>query len=158
MSDGPRIVRDDLAGPAIARFLAEHLEEMRAVTPPGSVHALDLDALRRPEVAFWSLLDGDTVLACGALKRLDPAHAELKSMRTAPAHRGRGLGARMLAHLLAEAARAGYRRVSLETGSFAFFAPARALYQRWGFTPCPPFADYTDDPNSSYLTRTLTAR
>ena len=150
------IVRDDLSGPAIAEFLTQHLRDMRSVSPPGSVHALDLDALRRPDVTFWTVLDGSGAVAgCAALKELGPAHGEVKSMRVAPAHRGTGLAPRLLEHLLAEARRRGYRRLSLETGSMAFFAPARALYARHGFTVCGPFGSYREDPNSVFMTREL---
>lgn len=147
------IVVDDLSGPGIATLLAEHLRDMRATSPPESVHALDLDGLRRPGVTVWSArLDGG-VVGCAALAELGEGHAEIKSMRTAAAHRGRGIGSALLRHLLAEADRRGVARLSLETGTQDFFAPARALYVRYGFVPCGPFADYTDDPNSAYFTR-----
>ena len=146
------IVADDLSGPEIAAFLAEHLRDMHATSPPESVHALDLDGLRRPEVAFWSAWRPGTLVGCGAFKRLDATHAELKSMRTHPAHRGTGVGTAILRHLLAQARSGGFHRVSLETGSMAFFAPARALYVRHGFLECPPFADYREDQNSVYMT------
>ncbi|WP_459645102.1 GNAT family N-acetyltransferase [Kineococcus sp. NUM-3379] len=150
------MVRDDLAGPAIAEFLTEHLQDMRSVSPPESVHALDLDALRRPDVTFWTVLDASGAVAgCAALKELDPAHGEVKSMRVAPAHRGTGLATRLLEHLLTEARRRGYRRISLETGSMGFFAPARALYARHGFTACGPFGSYREDPHSVFMTREL---
>ena len=150
-----RIVRDDLAGPEIAAFLEEHLREMRSVTPPESKHALDLDGLRRPDVAVWSVWDGDTLVGCGALKRLDDDHAEIKSMRTLAARRRGGVGSLLLRHLVTEARRAGCRRLSLETGSADFYLPARRLYERHGFRPCEPFADYRHDPNSVYLTLEL---
>jgi putative acetyltransferase len=150
-----RIVVDDLRGPEIAAFLQEHLDQMRAITPPESVHALDLDALRRPEVTFWTALDGATVVGCGALKVLGDGHAEVKSMRTAPTHHRRGVASAVVRHLVSEARRAGHTRLSLETGSPEFFAPARALYAKHGFTCCGPFADYTDDPHSVYMTRTV---
>jgi putative acetyltransferase len=150
-----RIVRDDLAGPEIAAFLEEHLREMRSVTPPESKHALDLDGLRRPDVAVWSVWDGDTLVGCGAPKRLDDDHAEIKSMRTLAARRRGGVGSLLLRHLVTEARRAGCRRLSLETGSADFYLPARRLYERHGFRPCEPFADYRHDPNSVYLTLEL---
>lgn len=151
-----KIVLDDLSGPEIARFLEAHLEQMREITPLESKHALDLDALRRPEVTFWTVRDGDAVVGCGALKRLDDAHAEVKSMRTAPERRRSGIAALVLSHIIAEATRMGFTRLSLETGSDDFFAPARALYAKHGFTYCDPFADYRLDPHSVYMTRTLT--
>lgn len=150
-----RIELDDLHRPAIHALLDEHLAQMRATSPPESVHALDLDALRAPSISFWSLWEGDTLLGCGALKQLDPQHGEIKSMRTAQDQRRRGAGRTMLAHLIAEARARGYRRLSLETGSQAAFEPARALYRSAGFVPCPPFADYIEDPNSVYMTRWL---
>jgi putative acetyltransferase len=148
-----QIVPDDLTGADIAAFLQAHVDEMIAVTPPGSMHALDLPGLRVPEVSFWRVMDGDALVGCGALKALDAGHAEVKSMRTAPGHQRRGIATMMLRHLTAEAKRAGFSRLSLETGSFAFFAPARALYERNGFVYGPPFGDYSLDPNSVYLTK-----
>jgi putative acetyltransferase len=146
---------DDLSDPRIADFLNDHLKDMFATSPPESVHALDLDGLKRPEISFWSAWDGETLVGTAAIKRLDAAHAELKSMRTSPAYRRRGVAATMLEFVLGEARRRGYRRMSLETGSMAFFEPARTLYARNGFEYCGPFADYWNDPNSSFMTRTL---
>lgn len=150
----------DLRDPRIAAFLEEHLADMRRVSPPESVHALDLDALRQPDICFWTGWlpngpAGQSLVATAALKRLDGQHAELKSMRTAAALRGRGIAARMLAHVMTEARALGHARLSLETGSQPFFAPARALYVRHGFLACGPFGDYTPDPNSHFMTRTL---
>jgi putative acetyltransferase len=150
-----RIVVDDLSGPAIAAFLEEHIEEMRSITPLESKHALDLDGLRQPEVTFWSVMDGDAVVGCGAVKRLDASHAELKSMRTARARKRAGIGSMLLEHILDEATRMGFARISLETGSAEFFRPARTLYQKYGFDYCDPFADYTLDPHSVFMTRAL---
>ncbi|MCK7624974.1 GNAT family N-acetyltransferase [Streptomyces sp. RS10V-4] len=149
------IVVDDLSGPEIAEFLAAHVAEMRQITPLESKHALDLDGLRRPEVTFWSVRDDGALIGCGAVKRLDAGHGEIKSMRTAPARKRSGVASRLLAHIVTESQRMGYRRLSLETGSTAFFAPARALYQKFGFDYCAPFADYREDPNSVFMTRTL---
>lgn len=152
---GVRIAIDDPSGTDVAVLLAAHLGDMRATSPPESVHALDIDELRDPSVTVWSVREGAELLAIGALKELDPTHGEIKSMRTADAHRGRGIASRLVEHLIAEARRRGMARLSLETGSQPFFAPARALYARQGFTRCPPFADYTDDPHSVYLTLRL---
>lgn len=149
------LVREDLTDPAIAVFLEEHLQDMRAVSPPESKHALDLSGLRRPEITFWTLRQDGRIAGCCALKQLDPFHGEIKSMRTAREFRRLGHASRLLEHLLAEARRRGYRRLSLETGSMAFFAPARALYLKFGFTPCGPFAGYREDPNSAFYTLTL---
>jgi putative acetyltransferase len=146
---------DDLAGPEIAELLREHLRNMYQLSPPESVHALPIEALRTPEVTFWSVWDGRELLGCGALKELDPRHGEIKSMRTVARHLRKGVAAALLAYMLEEARRRAYRRLSLETGAQAAFAPARSLYGRFGFTPCGPFAGYTDDPNSVYMTREL---
>jgi putative acetyltransferase len=150
-----QIVVDDLAGPEIARFLEAHLAEMASVTPPGSMHALDLEALRAPEVTFWTMTEGEEMVATGAIKLLGDGHGEIKSMRVAPEHRRRGLASAMLVHLIAEGRRRGLSRLSLETGAFAFFDPARRLYERHGFEYCEPFGDYRPDPNSSFMTLAL---
>lgn len=150
------IRRDDLRGPEIAELLEAHLAHARAHSPPESIHALDLNRLRALEITFWSLwLDGE-LAGCGALKELAADHGEIKSMHTARAHRGKGVAAKLVAHILAEARARGYRRVSLETGTMDGFAPARALYQSFGFTVCPPFAQYREDPNSVCMTLVLT--
>ncbi|TXH79785.1 MAG: GNAT family N-acetyltransferase [Pseudoxanthomonas sp.] len=146
---------DDLRHPAVIALLQEHLDWMRRTSPPESVHALDLDALRQPDIAFWTLWDGETLAGCGALRALDATHGEVKSMRTAQTHLRRGVAATMLDHILAEARRRGYARLSLETGSMAYFAPAHALYARAGFRPCAPFGDFVEDPNSVFMTRAL---
>ncbi|PPJ42414.1 MULTISPECIES: GNAT family N-acetyltransferase [unclassified Pseudoxanthomonas] len=145
----------DLRHPAVIALLQEHLDWMHRISPPESVHALDLDALRQPDIAFWTLWDGETLTGCGALRVLDATHGEVKSMRTAQTHLRRGVAATMLEHLLAEARGRGYTRLSLETGSMDYFAPARALYARAGFLPCAPFGDYAEDPNSVFMTRAL---
>jgi len=159
MAVGLRIRLDDLRDPRIAAFLEEHLVDMRRVSPPESVHALDLDALRRPGIRFWSAwIDGpagESLAASAALKQLDGAHAELKSMRTAAALRGRGVAARMLDHVIAEARAAGHSRLSLETGTQPFFEPARTLYAKHGFEACGPFGGYRIDPYSCFMTRAL---
>jgi putative acetyltransferase len=150
-----RIEIDDLSSPGIAEFLAAHLDQMRSISPPESVHALDLDALRSPDVTFWTVKDGDILTGCGALKTIDAGHAEIKSMRTAPEYTNRGIATMLLRHIVDEAEKRGLNRLSLETGSFAFFAPARALYEKFGFEYCGPFAGYEADPNSVYMTKVL---
>ncbi len=150
-----KIVLDDLSGPEIAGFLDEHVQEMRSTTPLESKHALDLDGLRRPEITFWSVMDGDSLVGCGAIKRLDPDHAEVKSMRTAPAHKRSGTASLLLEHIITEARRMGFTRLSLETGATEFFLPARKLYEKFGFDYCEPFADYRPDPYSVFMTKTL---
>jgi putative acetyltransferase len=145
---------DDLREPEIVAFLEEHLDDMQAATPsPESRHVLDLDGLRKPEITFWTAWEGDLLVGCGALKELDSTHGEIKSMRTAAARRGRGVASAMLSHIVEEAARRGYGRLSLETGSGDFFAPARALYAKHGFIVCEPFGDYKPDPNSCFMTK-----
>ncbi|SDT72391.1 GNAT family N-acetyltransferase [Jiangella sp. DSM 45060] len=150
------IAVDDLAGAEIAEFLDEHVRELRSITPPESKHALDLDGLRRPGVTFWAVRDdAGTVVGCGAISRLDQQHAELKSMRTATARKRSGIASLLLGHIVGEARAMGYRRLSLETGSDAFFQPARRLYEKFGFDYCPPFAGYGPDPLSVFMTRPL---
>ncbi len=150
-----KIVVDDLAGPEIAEFLAEHVREMLSISPPESKHALDLDELRGPEITFWSVWDGETLVGCGALKRLDGDHAELKSMRTSSLRKRSGVASRLLEHIIDQARAMGFTRLSLETGSADFFQPARRLYEKYGFAYCDPFAGYRPDPNSVHMTRTL---
>jgi putative acetyltransferase len=151
-----QIVVYDLSGPQIAQFLDEHVQEMRSITPsPESKHALDLDDLRKPEITFWSVMDGATLVGCGAIKRLDASHAEVKSMRTAPARRRDGIASMLLEHIITEAERMGFTRLSLETGSYEFFLPARKLYEKFEFEYCEPFADYQADPNSVFMARHL---
>ncbi|WP_041675749.1 GNAT family N-acetyltransferase [Ramlibacter tataouinensis] len=148
---------DDLAGPEIRALLEEHLRHMHEVSPPQSVHALDIAKLRRPDVTFWTAWSPGELLGCGALRELSPRHGEVKSMRTVAAHRGRGVAAALLEHLITKARRRSYERLSLETGSQPAFAPARRLYQRFGFLGCAPFGDYVEDPNSVFMTLRLPA-
>ncbi|WP_116367938.1 GNAT family N-acetyltransferase [Parahaliea mediterranea] len=142
---------DDLSGEGVIALLREHLADMYATSPPQSVHALDVEGLKQPAITFWCLEEHGDVLGCVALKELDPSHGEIKSMRTANSARGRGIGNRLLLHLLGEARRRGYRRLSLETGAEDFFLPARRLYEKHGFGYCEPFADYQPDPNSRFM-------
>jgi putative acetyltransferase len=146
---------DDLTGAEIRALLAEHLHSMHQLSPPESVHALDLDGLRKPGITFWTIWAREELLGCGALKELDRSHGEVKSMRTVSAHRRKGVARAMLEHIIAEARGRSYDRLSLETGSQPGFAAARTLYESFGFTYCPPFGDYVEDPNSVFLTRTL---
>ncbi|MEL4341347.1 GNAT family N-acetyltransferase [Shewanella xiamenensis] len=150
-----KIILDDLKGPEIAALLTEHLEDMRATSPPESVHALDLDDLRQPNIRFWTLWDGHNLAGCGALKWLDAEHAEIKSMRTAATYKQQGVASQILQHLINDAKAAGVQRLSLETGSMTFFQPARSLYAKFGFELCSPFADYVLDPNSLFMTKKL---
>jgi putative acetyltransferase len=146
-----QIVRDDLRGPEIRALLEEHLRHMHQLSPPESVHALDLDALRRPEISFWTAWSAGALLGCGALKQLSTHEGEVKSMRTANAARGRGVGRLLLQHVMAEARRRGYQRLWLETGVGPDFEPARTLYASAGFLCCGPFADYREDPYSVFM-------
>lgn len=146
---------DDLARPEIHALLNEHLQDMYRLSPPESVHALDLEGLREPEITFWSAWDGALLLGCGALKELDRRHGEIKSMRTPTSLRRRGTGKAILRHLVEVARSRAYERLSLETGSMAAFRPARSLYESFGFTYCGPFAEYVDDPNSVFMTLRL---
>lgn len=146
---------DDLRGPEIAALLAEHLEDMAKVSPPESRHVLNLDGLRQPNVTFWSVWQGSDLVGCAALKELDATHGEIKSMRVARTHLRRGVATRVLDHLIGEAKRRGYRRLSLETGSMVFFEPAHLLYAKAGFKRCAPFASYVADPNSTFMSMEL---
>lgn len=146
---------DDLRGPEIKALLEAHLDLMRSITPPESVHALDLDKLRRPEITFWTVWEDGTLIGCGALKEIDPTHGEIKSMHTAAHLRGRGVARQLLEHIIATARERGYRRLSLETGATEHFLPARSLYAGFGFEPTGPFADYGLDPHSAFMTREL---
>jgi putative acetyltransferase len=150
-----RIILDDLTHPEIAVLLREHEAEMCAATPPESRHVLNLPLLKKPEISFWSVWDGEQLAGCGALKELDPTHGEIKSMRTAKAHLQKGVASLVLETIIAEARRRNYRRLSLETGSQPYFEPARRLYAKFGFEYCPPFDGYVEDPNSVFMTREL---
>lgn len=152
-----KILIDDLRGPEIRALLEEHLQHMHELSPPESVHALDLGRLRQPDISFWCAWDGAVLLGCGALKELDPTHGEVKSMRTPDALRRRGAGRALLAHIVAEGRARGYQRLSLETGTGAAFEPAHRLYLSAGFEPCGPFADYAEDPYSVFMSLRLSA-
>lgn len=150
-----RIEIDDLSRREIHALLNEHLQSMYALSPPESVHALDLDLLRRPGITFWSAWEGSLLLGCGALKQLERRHGEIKSMRTPDAVRRRGAGKAILAHIVAVATARSYERLSLETGSMQAFHPARKLYESFGFSYCAPFGDYAEDPNSVFMSKRL---
>jgi putative acetyltransferase len=158
-----QIRQDDLTGRKVADLLKEHLENMKEITPPESVHALDLTALRlgsayasrSPDITFWTAWENDELLGCGALKELDLSSGEVKSMRTAKAHRRKRVASKILEHIIEEAKRRGYNCLNLETGAFPEFAPARALYTLYGFEYRSHFAGYIDDPNSVFMTKKL---
>lgn len=146
-----KIQIDDLSHPAIHALLNEHLQSMYELSPPESVHALDLEKLRQRAITFWSAWEGPLLLGCGALKELNAGHGEIKSMRTPVAHRRKGAGRAILAHIIEVGRHRSYSRLSLETGSTAAFAPARTLYESVGFVFCGPFGDYSNDPNSVFM-------
>ena len=149
------IREDDLTGEAVRGVIRAHLDQMFSQTPAESVHALDLSGLTAPGVTFWSVWDGGEIVGCGALKELDPRHGEIKSMHTLARFRGKGYGRAMLTHILAEARRRGYRRLSLETGNTALFRTAQTLYRTAGFTETGPIPGYGPDPHSCFLTLEL---
>lgn len=151
----PVITRADLDDVRLLTFLQEHLDDLAPTAPPESRHALDVDGLRGPGVRMWVAHDGGDVVGTIALAELALGHDELKSMRTAPHRRASGIGRLLLGHALDDARERGVGRVSLETGSADFFAPARALYRRAGFVECAPFASYVEDPHSVFMTTTL---
>ena len=158
MSTNIEIKTDDLRGPEIAELLAEHLRSLFEVTPVKSRHALNLDQLRQPGITFWSAWISGELAGCAALKELAPGHGEVKSMRTVKAHLRKGVGSALLDHVIAEAKRRGYRQLSLETGAMPYFKPAQALYFKFGFTKCEPFANYVEDPNSVCMTKELVSK
>jgi putative acetyltransferase len=150
-----KIELDDLSRPAIPALLKEHLESMHSLGPPESVHALDLEGLRKPDVTFWSVWEGSVLLGVGALKELDARHGEIKSMHTANAHRRKGVGRIVLEHIIGVARARGYERLSLETGSMDAFKPAQKLYESFGFVYCGPFDEYVEDAYSVFMTMRL---
>lgn len=145
----------DLDDTRVVALLRHHFDTCHEVTPPGSAHVFDISRLKSPDVDFFAAWDGDTLLGVGAVKYLDATHGEVKSMHTSQAARRRGVGGAILRHIMATARAKGIARLSLETGSFAYFEPARTLYRLHGFSDCPPFGDYKSDPNSSFLTRAI---
>jgi len=146
---------DDLTGTEIIALVSEHLQSMFEQSPAESVHALDLNGLRAPDITLWSAWEQGEILGCGALKDLGNHHGELKSMRTSTKHLRKGVASKLLAHIIEEARQRGYRRLSLETGSMKGFAAARKLYERFGFEYCSPFADYLEDPHSVFMTKEI---
>lgn len=150
-----QIKSDDLNGPEIKALLQRHADEMEAASPPDSCHYLDLDELRAPEISFWSIWDDNCPLGCGALKEIDAEFGEIKSMHVHTDARGQGISDTMLDHILKEAHRRSYKRLSLETGAMAAFIPARKLYEKYQFEECPPFGDYVKNIHSIFMTKTL---
>jgi putative acetyltransferase len=150
-----RIIDGDLSDPRVTGLLQTHVTSARAQTAPGSAHALDLAGLKSSDISLWTIWQDEALLGVGALKRLSDHHGEVKSMHTAQAMRGKGAGSAMLRHIIAAAKAAGFARLSLETGSWQYFDPARRLYRKHGFVECPPFADYGLDPNSVFMSLEL---
>lgn len=150
-----KIEIDDLSRDEIHALLNEHLQSMYELSPPESVHALDIDKLRQPDITFWTAWDGPQLLGCGALKELDSKHGEVKSMRTPRALRRTGAGRAILAHVIDIARSRAYERLSLETGTMEEFLAARRLYESFGFSYCGPFGEYVEDPNSVFMTLDL---
>ena len=150
-----RIVEGDCSNPRVIALIETHLTTARAQTAPGSAHALDLTGLQSDDVTFWTIWEKGNLLGIGALKRLRDGHGEIKSMHTAEFARGRGVGSAMLRHIVATARARGMSRLSLETGSWDYFEPARALYRNHGFKECAPFGDYVPDPNSVFMSLEL---
>ncbi|WP_026560873.1 GNAT family N-acetyltransferase [Bacillus sp. J37] len=149
------IKKDDLTGVKVAGLIKQHLHGMTLNSPPESIHALNAEKLRQPNITFWTAWEGTELAGMGALKELDSSHGEIKSMRTSSSYLRKGVARRMLQHILDEAKNRGYTQLSLETGSMAAFEPARKLYTDFGFEYCEPFSDYKEDPNSVYMTKKL---
>lgn len=149
------ILPANLETPEFEALIETHADLMLSLSPPGSCHFLPMEGLRDPAVTVWEMRDGERLVGCGGLKELSATHGEVKSMHTLQSERGRGLGRKMLEHVLSEASARGYQRVSLETGSMDGFLPSRTLYLNRGFEVCPPFADYVEDPNSVFMTMAL---
>jgi len=150
-----QIKLDDLSGKEIFSLLQEHLEDMKATSPPESKHALDLDGLKDSSVKFWTIWDGKELAGCGAFKILDTEHAEIKSMRTSNQYQNKGVASKLLIHIIEQAKLFGLKKLSLETGSMDYFIPAHGLYKKHGFSFCGPFSNYIADPNSIFMSLEL---
>lgn len=146
---------DDLTGSDIAELVGGHLQNMALHSPPESIHALNLEGLRKPEITCWSAWERDELVGCVAIKELDAQHGEIKSMKTSPLHLRKGIAKQLLEHIIEEAKQRGYRRLSLETGSMDAFEPAKRLYESYGFQYSKPFSDYVEDPSSVFMTKEL---
>lgn len=149
---------DDLSRPQVHALLREHLAHMHALSPAEQVFALDLNQLRAPNITFWTLWENDELLGCVALKALSATHGEVKSMRTADPHRGRGAGRALLVQVVETAMQRGYQKLSLETGTHPEFMPAQQLYLSMGFKASGPFADYEANEHSLFMELALVNR
>ena len=136
-------------------LLKKHFAELKSVSPTGSTHVLDIDGLKDPSIKFWSLWENNKLIGCGALKFLEKNHGEFKSIRVANEFRKKGIGERIIEHLIEEAKKLEISKLSIETGAGEFFLPARKLFSKFGFKLCPPFAHYKEDPHSCYYTLNL---
>ena len=137
--------------PEVNSLLTKHFIELRSVSPEGSAHVLDIPGLKISSIKFWSLWDSNQLIGCGALKFLSDTHGEFKSIRVADKHRKKGMGEKIISHLITEAKKIGIKKLSIETGAGEFFLPARKLFKKFGFKACKPFAHYKEDPNSCYF-------
>ena len=149
------IIIDDLTDPQVRQLLSEHLDDMNAISPPESVHALDLQSLQQSDITFWTIWSSDKLAGCVALKEHDQCYGELKSMRTSADFKKRGVASTLLNHLILEGRSRGYKEINLETGTMSYFTPAHNLYRKYGFSECGPFANYPLDPNSTFFSLPL---
>ncbi len=141
--------------PEVNKLLTKHFIELRAASPEGSAHVLDIPGLKVPSIKFWSLWENEKLVGCGALKFLDENHGEFKSIRIHNDFRNEGFGVKIIEHLIDQAKKLNIKRISLETGAGKFFDPARKLFKKCDFKPCKPFAHYKEDINSLYLTKLI---
>tara|TARA_Y100000590_G_scaffold164188_1_gene188144 strand:- start:102 stop:557 length:456 start_codon:yes stop_codon:yes gene_type:complete len=144
-------IENNFDHPQVNDLLRKHFIELRSVSPEGSTHVLDIPGLKDSSIKFWSLWDADELVGCGALKFLDKQHGEFKSIRVADKFRRKGMGEKIISHLIDQAREIGIKKLSIETGAGNFFKPARKLFQKFGFKTCKPFAHYKEDPNSCYF-------
>lgn len=149
------IFKDGSVSSGITHLLEKHLQDMHQYSPADSIHALDTEQLKQPELTFWSARINNEVVGCGALYELSESEGEIKSMKVDSAHLRKGIAAQLLSEIVTEAERRNYRKISLETGAHDAFIPAIALYERFGFTECGPFANYKQDPHSRFYSKLL---
>ena len=148
-------IEGNFDNPKVHKLLIKHFIELRAASPEGSAHVLDIDGLKHSSIKFLSLWNDKMLTGCGALKFLDNNHGEFKSIRVHDNFRGKGYGIKVINHLISEAKKLNVKQLSIETGAGDFFKPARKLFKICGFEPCKPFAHYKEDINSVYLTKIL---
>ena len=148
-------IEGNFNNPKVNELLTKHFIELRSVSPAGSAHVLDIAGLKDQSIKFWSLWDNDELIGCGALKFLDKIHGEFKSIRVVDKFRKKGVGEKIINHLIEEAKKLGIKKLSIETGSGKFFEPARKLFAKFDFQPCSPFAHYEEDLNSCFFTKNL---